>query len=334
MRRNGPRHGSSLLTAQRMAALKRLTPYLVTFLAVTVLLLAGFIRAQDAESNRTAASVVPPSVGSSAVLRDRPSPPGPSAAPRAVDPGAPTTTATGPEPTAVRPPATAAKRAPRIIAWIRDLGLTGGGGSYQEAFVAELSWGQCAELLRDVESASREEVDHTTRDLYRAAAQACLAAFHGKRALWPAADAAVEQLSGRSAALDCIDRSVYELTRALVRIHRSDPDAVLRRGRADEADGPDCPRLRSVEPGSGPAAGGYEVRLVGEHLPDPAVVHFGEVTRTVRTSGGRFAVVTVPPMGKYKGVSVWIEGWPYEVMHSPTFSYDPPADGTGQSHGP
>jgi hypothetical protein len=312
-------------------SLQRAAPYAATFLAVLVLLTVAFLQGPRADSRtRNDASTgmgspVPPSPSpmptSSADTPSRTAQPPPSAVP-ATSASTPATTVA----TTVR-----TARAPRIIAWIRDLGLTGGGGSWPEAFLAELSWGQCPELLRDVTSAPREEVDLTTRNLYLAAAQACLAAFHAKPSLWPAADSGVERLSGASGDFNCIELSVYALTRALVKLHRSEPDAVLRRGNADDADGPDCPRVRSVDPPSGPAAGGYQVRIVGDHLPGRAVVHFGEVTRTVPTTDGRVALFTVPPMGQYSEVSVWVEGWPYEVNHSPSFSYE---SSPGDSHGP
>lgn len=79
-------------------------------------------------------------------------------------------------------------------------------------------------------------------------------------------------------------------------------------------------------------------RITGEHLPDPAIIHFGEITRAVPTVDGRTAIVTVPPVGRYHDVSVWVEGWPYEAIHSPGFTYDPPSSGepaaAQESHGP
>jgi hypothetical protein len=306
---------------------------------VLILLLVGFLRARGGKPNLSAEAAAPSGTGSSAAAPGAPAAPdspGPTTTAGPMTPVPSATTAAPPVPAGTRP-TTSAGRGPRIVAWIRDLGLTGGGGSYQEAFIAELSWGRCAELQRDVDSAPKDEVDNPTLTLYRAAAQACLAAFHGKQSLWPAADAAVEELSGRSAALDCIDRSAYDLTRTLVKIHRSAPDAVLQRGHADDADGP-CPRVRSIEPGGGPAAGGYEVRITGEKLPNPAVIHFGEVTRAVPTSGGRTAVVTVPPVGEDYDVAVWVDGWPFGDQHSPMFSYERPASSASsaadKSHGP
>lgn len=336
---NDSRHGGTLVAAPRVAALKRVAPYLATLLVLMILLLVGYLRARGTEPSQTGAEVVvSSSTGNSAASAGSSRSADPTATPAPMDPAPPATATIMPAPTDTRSTTTHGKKGSQIVAWIRDLGLTGGGGSYQEAFLAELAWGRCGDLLRDVNSVPKGEVYESTRVLYRAAAQACLAAFHGERSLWPAADAAVEELSGRSAALDCIDRSVYDIARTLVMIHRSNPGAVLRRGRADDADGPDCPRLRSVEPVSGPAAGGYEVRITGEHLPNPAVIHFGDVTRTVPTSDGRTALFTVPPVGQDYNVSVWVEGWPYEVNHQTSFSYDPPTSGAStaaeESHGP
>ncbi|MEV4641156.1 IPT/TIG domain-containing protein [Actinoplanes sp. NPDC049548] len=302
-----------------------MAPYLATFLIVTTLLVVGLWWDRNPDTTGSPAVTVLPSTDSSAMPTTLPASLNPTSTPVPVEPSTPASTTVPSTPGSTQPAINAGKHGPRIIAWIRDLGLTGGGGSYQEAFLAELSWGRCGELLRDVDSASKDEVDLPTRNLYRAAAQACLAAFHGEGSLWRSVDAAVEELSGRSLSFDCIDRSVYDLTRTLVKIHRSNPGAILRRGRADDAEGPDCPRLRSVEPASGPATGGYQVRITGEHLPNPAVIHFGEVTRSVPTIDGRIALFTVPPVGQYYDISVWVEGWPYEVMHSPGFTYDVPS---------
>jgi hypothetical protein len=209
----------------------------------------------------------------------------------------------------------------KVFTWIRDFVLEGGGDSDMEVWVTILSRGECADLLRSVDTPDGGSAPHTA-DVFRAAAQACLAAFHGKASLWSAADRAVADLAGRYLGFDCVNRSVYELTRALVQVHREHPDAVLQRGSGGNADSLDCPRLRSVAPSSGPAAGGYEAVLTGEHLPDPAVIHFGEEILTLRTMGGRTGVVVVPPMREYDSVIVWIEGWPWGPHHSATFDYE------------
>ncbi|MCO8275113.1 IPT/TIG domain-containing protein [Actinoplanes sp. TRM 88003] len=325
---------------ERRAALQRALPFAATFLVVAIVLLVGLSRPERAvPSERSAGS---PSAESPTPVSRSAQPPtreaetggpeagpgGPAPAPLPTTGAAAPTTRVTPEVTATQ---TAGKVSSRVVAWMQDLGLTGGGGSYQEAFFAELSWGRCAELLSHVDGSSADEMPTWLPLLYRTAAQACLAAFHGKTSLWSAAGAGVERLSARSSSFDCIDRAAYEVTRALVEIHRTQPDVILERGRADSARGP-CPRLLSVTPSSGPAAGGYPVVITGEQLPNPAVIHFGAVTRTVATSNGRTLRFTVPPVGQYRDVGVWVEGWPYESNHSPTFTYDPPA--AKESSGP
>jgi hypothetical protein len=329
--RSGGRAVSRIpITPERAAALRQAAPYVATFVIVLGLLLVAFLQGPKDEQTRTAGTTgTPASAGSTPTTPETgPYPPTGEPPPNlpAKPTGVPSTgstdgTAAAPGPGGGQTATAAGRPGPRLIAWIRDLGLTGGGGSYEEAWLAELSWGECAELLHSVESTPLNEVDRTARDLFRAAAQSCLAAFHGKSSLWAAAGSGIEELSGRSAGFNCIDRSVYDLTRSLVRIHRDNPQAVLRRGRADEADGPDCPRLRKVAPDSGAPEGGYPVTITGEHLPNPAVIHFGDTTMTVPTEDGRTAVVTVPPVGQYPGVAVWVEGWPYEYTQTPTFDY-------------
>jgi hypothetical protein len=306
--------------------IRRAAPYAASFLAVLILVLAGYLQGPRNDPR-------PNNVGD-------PGPPRPPAVTDTVTGTASRPSETGAEPAASSPTAqqptllgtTSAKTGGglKIFNWIRDFGLEGGGDSDMETWVGLLSRGECAELLRSVDTPEGGSAPHTA-DVFRAAAQACLAAFHGKASLWTAADRAVADLARSYRGFDCVNRSVYDLTKALMRAHREHPDAVLRRGGRGDADSLDCPRLRSVAPPSGPAAGGYEAVLTGEHLPDPAVIHFGEELLTLRTKDGRTGVFVVPPMGQSAMVTVWIEGWPWGPTHSPTFDYErapeSPSDG-------
>ena len=305
---------------------RRAAPYAAAFLAVLILLLVGHLQGPGDNPHPTAEGKIPVRSGSPEVS---------GAASRGtvsqhdgVRPSSATgSTASTSSPAALQPvPAATAPRksgAHTVFAWIRDFGLEGGGDSDEETWVGMLSRGECADLLRSVDTPYGGSAPYTA-DVFRAASQACLAAFHGKTSLWDAADRALADLAGRVPGFGCINRSVFELTRALVQLHRNHPDAVLRRGSRSDAASLSCPRLWSVTPPSGPAAGGYEAVLTGEHLPDPAVIHFGEKVLTVRTTGSSTAVVVVPPMGEYDGVTVWIEGWPWGPHHSPAFEYEPP----------
>jgi IPT/TIG domain-containing protein len=303
------------------ARARRAAPYAAAFLAVLILLLIGYLRgpARDQRPSADARSATPSATPVVPATSPRPSPTRTATA---------TSTATSPPVTRTPGPRTGGTTT--VFAWIRDFGLEGGGDSDMETWVGLLSRGECAELLRSVDRPEGGFAPHTD-DVFRAAAQACLAAFDARTALWAAAERAVAELAGRAAGFDCVNRSVYELTRTLLRVHREHPTAILRRGGRSDADSLDCPRLRSVRPSTGPAAGGYPVVLSGEHLPDPAVVHFGERILTVRTTGGRTAVLTVPPMGADAGVSVWVDGWPWGPTQTATFDYErapgSPSDG-------
>lgn len=287
------------------ARLRRASPYLATLIVIAALVLYAVVRGHGGAGERTGDIVAPPT-GSPTGQQ--------SAGARSAAPPAAGPTAT-----------TAKPHGSKIIDWIRDLGLTGGGTSEKEGLFTALSEGRCAEVLTRLTGAPSDELDDTTVVLYRGAAQACLAAFGQRSALWAPAETALADLTYRGGSLDCIDRSVYDLLRTLIEVHRSDPAATLVRGGQSSTAGPRCPRVRSLDPDHGPAAGGYDILVIGEYFPDPAVIHFGRHTLTVPTSAGQRALVTVPPAGSddYPGIAVWIEGWPYEGTQSVPFYYDP-----------
>ena len=319
----------------RRAAVKRAAPYLATGALVVLLLVIGLLRSPNASPS--AQPIPEASSGARAASGDidAATSTGTGSGTGDTRSGSETgngsssgTTRPAPGPTTTEPaPATtdAAKPlATKVVDWIRDLGLTGGGGSYQEAFLGSLSEGACDELLRSVAAADPAEVDARTRTLYRSAAQACLGAFDGRAELWVAAQAGLARVPVDQ--LGCIDRSVHQLTRRLLDLHRDEPRTVLRRGGRGTAGTVNCPRVIAVEPGHGRV--GAEVVIVGDHLPDPAVIHFGfETAITVPTSGGRRAVLTVPPPGRndFPDATVWVDGWPFESTHAITFTYDDPA---------
>ncbi|MBU2667110.1 hypothetical protein KOI35_26740 [Actinoplanes bogorensis] len=305
---------------------RRAAPYAVAFLAVLILVLVGYLRGPDPET-RPAADAAPPE-GSPA-----PTTPASTSTGRATRPPGTGPVAITPGSSHQAAPATTVpkKGAVTVIDWIRGFGLEGGGDSDMETWVTLLSRGECADLRRSVDAPSGGSAPHTA-DVFRAASQACLAAFDGRSALWDDADRALRALAVPYAGFDCVNRSVYELTESLIQVHRRHPDTVLRRAGPSGATSLACPRLRSVTPARGPAAGGYEVTLRGEHLPDPAVIHFGEEILSVRTTGGTTAVLTVPPRGDYPGAIIWVEGWPWGPTNAPEFEYEQPAG--SPSHAP
>ncbi|MBO0881304.1 MAG: hypothetical protein J2P17_13330 [Mycobacterium sp.] len=219
--------------------------------------------------------------------------------------------------------------APKIIAWIKDLGPLGGAtGKREEAFGA-LADGACADALKPA-----AELFQPSRSLYEGAASACLAAFHGRADLWPGTERAFGAVSTQTSQLDCIDVVVYGVLRSLVSAHRQNPATTFVKATGVRAHRPVCPRISAVVPDHGPLAGGYPVRIVGEHLPRTAYIHFGDHILTVTSADGRTAVLTVPA-GNPKDpgdvnermMDVWVEGWPFEEINSTGFIYDAPAIG-------
>jgi hypothetical protein len=65
------------------------------------------------------------------------------------------------------------------------------------------------------------------------------------------------------------------------------------------------------------------VRVIGEHLPDPATIEWSGTPIQVSVSGGREATVRVPPSNGSDAASVWVDGWPYGPAGSPYFTYEP-----------
>jgi hypothetical protein len=206
------------------------------------------------------------------------------------------------------------------VRWIKDLGIMGGAGDTGPvAAYGQLSDGECAFMLPlDTEQFTARELR-----LYRGAAHACLAAFHGEPGRWAQAAADFAALSGQTGGFNCLDRNAYSLLKSLVETHRQAPTARLVRGGGADGAAPACPRILDVVPNHGPAAGGYPVRLVGEHLPARAVVEWSGRSFEVSTKDGREATLTVPPLGDAQIASIWVDGWPYGLYGAVEFTYDP-----------
>gem|GEM_PF-7051066 len=220
---------------------------------------------------------------------------------------------------------------PRVIAWIGELGPTGGAGGElgdEASAYFDLAGGDCDHVLSNLDN-----LDEPSRSVYEGAASACLAAFHNRPQLWPRAQAALTTLGSQTSRLDCLDTPVHKLLQSLMEVHRQDPDAqfVTTFGSGEE---PRCPRLLELIPDHGPRQGGYSVRLIGENLPPVTGIHFGKKYLTVSTNGGSEAVITVPPADEAatpedeydgnSGVLVEADGWPLGLwLVPPFFTYDP-----------
>ncbi|MCA1673247.1 MAG: hypothetical protein LC799_13960, partial [Actinobacteria bacterium] len=220
---------------------------------------------------------------------------------------------------------------PRVIAWIGELGPTGGAGGGDERTWAysNLAGGKCDHVLSILDN-----LDEPSRSVYEGAASACLAAFHNRPQLWPRAQAALTTVGSQTSRLDCLDTPVHELLQSLMEMHRQDPDAQFVTNFDSGEEELSCPHVLELVPDHGPRQGGYSVRLIGENLPPMTGIHFGKKYLTVSTNGGREAVITVPPADEalppedeydgYNNVGVWADGWPPGIwMVPPVFKYDP-----------
>ncbi|GAA1647079.1 hypothetical protein [Catellatospora bangladeshensis] len=149
---------------------------------------------------------------------------------------------------------------PRIIAWLRRLGLGTPRGPQSDLTDAYDLLGQrkCAEVLPLTES-----MDPATGRLFAGAAQACLAAFEGRAELWPEAESAWEQAGGPDG-VHCLNVPVYDLLDQLVEAHRADPAATFEVGEAGPAGEPPCPAITRLDPDHG--LPGDEVTIIGDNL--------------------------------------------------------------------
>jgi hypothetical protein len=212
------------------------------------------------------------------------------------------------------------KSGSRLIGWIKDFGIAGGaGGDDGLGAYSMLAKGDCANVAA-WESDSMSAVELA---LYRGAGAACLAAFHRRADHWRQAEQGYAKARGQVAGFDCFERAAFTLLRSLVEAHQQAPDARFVKqsgGRANHG----CPRILRVEPNHGPAAGGYQVRIVGENLPRTATIWWDGTAIRVPTRDGREATVTVPPGQPGGGAGIWVEGWPAGPNGTaPLFDYDP-----------
>jgi hypothetical protein len=256
--------------------------------------------------------------------------PGPASTPPPTSSNDPTSTGiTDPPPTSAGPaPTRRPPLAARVIQWITEQAPMGGGGSglQEEAFDA-IQEGDCRHALDLAEGRGPgEQFSEPARTLYAGAAAACLAAFHGRPELWPRAEAALVWLAGRTARLDCLQQAVHRLLERLVAAHRAHPDARLERRTAGPRGALACAHFTRLVPEHGPAAGGFRVRIEGEHLPRKVGLLWGEHHLWAVSQDGRSIVVTAPSAAPGEDEAAVVpDDWPDGPQGSPTFSYDPPA---------
>jgi hypothetical protein len=152
-----------------------------------------------------------------------------------------------------------------FIAWI--LNLAPGSPTGPPEFRAyralmEVASGGCVRLADGLAPDGGIELEGTARALYAGAADACLAAFHGRADLWGAAIATYAALPSPTS---CMDVAAHRLYGELIRWHAENPNgqfvALVNPGQAQE---PPCPTVTALTPDRGPR--GTTVLVTGINL--------------------------------------------------------------------
>ncbi|WP_157240698.1 hypothetical protein [Catenuloplanes japonicus] len=191
------------------------------------------------------------------------------------------------------------KGSTRVVEWLRNFTPSGGSGpdgNATDSAYANLMQGDCQgawEVAADgVFRADTFSASESLRRLYRSAAAACLAAFHGRRDLWAEAHEWYNNIDPGS--FSCWDRLVHEFVRSMIDVHLADADALFVRGGNTRSG---CPELKGLRPNSGPREGGYQVEVLGRNLPDSLdmVWEDGAVLTARRAYQGGPLLFTVPP---------------------------------------
>lgn len=146
----------------------------------------------------------------------------------------------------------------RVIAWILSLGPSAPSGPSAFRAYDALVAANCDEVLNIA-----EELGEPSRSLYRATAQACLAAFEGQTELWEAAHLAAAEAGDGDGS--CLDVAVRGLLDSLLEAHEEDPGAEFEAATGGgQALAAPCPTITQLVPESGPPES--QVRVIGTNL--------------------------------------------------------------------
>jgi hypothetical protein len=127
---------------------------------------------------------------------------------------------------------------------------------------------------------------------------------------------------------------VYPLLQRMLEAHRADPKMRLVKRSGSGPRVLRCPRFTRITPNHGPPAGGYQVRIEGQHLPPVVGVNISRDLRVeAARQDGQQVVITMPPtppnLDPGELVSIWPDGAPiYALGAAVDFYYDPPAGTT------
>lgn len=250
-----------------------------------------------------------------------------------------TTSSGDPPPTSSGDPASTTRRpgpVARIIQWLNaHAPLAGGAGGAEDYAYSQMVAGDCHEVLTISEATTPgDRLAEPARSLYEGAASACLAAFEGRRELWPRAEAAYARIGGQTGRLACETRTVYPLLQRMLEAHRADPNMQLVKRSGGRSGVLKCPRFTRIIPDHGPLTGGYQVRIKGQNLPPVVGVNIDFDLRVeAARQDGQQVVIAMPPAPRNVDPEGWVTIWPdgapiYELDAAVYFRYDPPAGTT------
>jgi len=240
-----------------------------------------------------------------------------------VSKGSPSATATS-GPASPTPTPTPTKKKRNVVAWVLSLGPGAPEGPPEFTAYRELQELRCDKVFDRV-----AELQEPAQTLYKGAARACLAAFDGRKDLWPRADAAYDAVVGRRDELTCMDRAALALLERLVALHSQFPHRAFENAATDQAQAPPCPNIVGLTPDHGPA--GTLVRMTGLQLGAPVVGvdvvdSFGTSLPAENVSHVKaaleFRMPDAPPAGASAVACIVVRAAPDWTADGALFTYD------------
>lgn len=208
---------------------------------------------------------------------------------------------------------------PVVIRWIRQFAPQGGGGSDRELTYSLLMRNECASAHDVAADPGDGSLPGPLRNLYAAAASACLAAFEGRTDAWEDATSRLDAVQGSE--FSCWEQELHAITTELVNTHVADPQVTFER--SGEGGASSCPYVTSLDPSHGSTAGGYDVRVIGENLPPILQLHFGNTRVEAVLHADGTASLTVPPAAQPGIVVIHVVDAPGRgVGADVSFTYD------------
>jgi len=155
---------------------------------------------------------------------------------------------------------------PNVIAWILDLAPGSPQGPPEfRAYRNLMNVGNdgCVALANGLQPDGGIELEDEALLLYRAVADACLAAFYdGYSGLW---DSAAATFAGLPVPTSCMDVVAYRVLRDLLQAHQVNPNGTFQfTDDPAQMETPPCPVITQLDPDHGPP--GTQVRISGFNL--------------------------------------------------------------------